>query len=305
MHISHWKLDRAGELTDCYNRVTADWPYCHRQTPDGFVGGIADELGYLYGKKRDNFHSEMFLVAETAGRIQGFVHLGLEEKDQEKKQAKNGIIRFMAYEAGQRATGQALLDSAQEQCHQWQAQNISAFTKAYIYHFCSADGGYDSAQAHISGLFGINGYESGGHTVHMARQNLNVAEPTPPDPQVHIAVAGDAKRSSRNDVMVMAYPPGSDNAFGELYAYSLEHVQSVPQGNDQLYINWLGIDSDRQGQGWGRYLLERALWEADKIGYRHCVLGTDAGNYRAQLLYAHYDFHVTHHTHSFFKRLDN
>lgn len=300
MNLIRWELDRAPELAACYNRHTAAWPYCHPQTPDGFAAGIAEELGYLYGKKRDCLHAEHFLVAQAEDEVAGFLHLGLEEKEGEK----TGIIRFMAYEPGRRQQGQALLEAAERQCRDWGAVGVSAFAKANIYHFCSVDGGYDTAQAHIGALFGINGYEPGGPTLHMAKRGLETEEPVPPDEKARIEVAGDAQRGERNDVMVMAYAPGTDDCFAELYAYSLQHVQSVAAGADQLYINWLGIDRQYQGQGWGRYLLRRALYQAHLLGYRHCVLGTDAGNYRAQLLYASHGFGVTHFTRSYFKRLD-
>ena len=52
----------------------------------------------------------------------------------------------------------------------------------------------------------------------------------------------------------------------------------------------LVVDEALRGKGWGRYLLQRTLWEAQTQGFRECVLCTSEGNYTARLLYASLGF---------------
>lgn len=44
--------------------------------------------------------------------------------------------------------------------------------------------------------------------------------------------------------------------------------------------------------------------EAQVVGYRQCVLGTDEKNSRALVFYANYGFRVTHFSYSYEKKLD-
>ena len=305
MPIHHWTLERAGDLAECYNRQIAGLPYCYPQSSEGFVQGIQEDLQELYGWSRDYLHSEKMIVAEEGSGLAGFVHVGVEEKEEKGYLKKRGIIRFLGYEPGHRPIGQALLDETERQFQHWGITDVLAFSKGYIYHFCSPDGGYSELAGHISGLLGINGYKISGRTVNMALENLQLSEPVIPDQEVQIAVAGDNKRSKLPQVNVRAYASGGspDDAFGECFAYPLEHVQSAEGAQDQIYINWLGVNGEFQGKGWGRYLLLRALWEAQKVGYKHSVLATDERNHRAQLFYTNYGYWTTHSSYSYSKDL--
>ncbi len=46
-----------------------------------------------------------------------------------------------------------------------------------------------------------------------------------------------------------------------------------------LSVNW------EQGQGLGRYLLQHALQEMHKVGYRHAAISSGLDNHRAFLFY--------------------
>ena len=58
------------------------------------------------------------------------------------------------------------------------------------------------------------------------------------------------------------------------------------EAQDWLFTTWLGVEEPYQGRGLGRHLLQRALWDARDIGYRHAVISTDWENYRAFLFYS-------------------
>jgi GNAT superfamily N-acetyltransferase len=75
------------------------------------------------------------------------------------------------------------------------------------------------------------------------------------------------------------------------------------EAQDWLFIEGLQVIDAEQGKGWGRYLLQRNLWEMRKQGYKNTVVSTDIGNYRAQLLYMNYGYRIADTTFEFVKRL--
>ena len=67
------------------------------------------------------------------------------------------------------------------------------------------------------------------------------------------------------------------------------------------YVEWLGVEDDFQGKGWGKHLLARALCEARGVGYRDAAITTDWRNYRALSLYANHGFTVASYAHDYMK----
>jgi ribosomal protein S18 acetylase RimI-like enzyme len=307
VQIHHWTIDRAGELAGCYNRQIEDVPYCYSQSPETFSRGVEEDLGELYGfKRREAMTDEKLIVAEEKGSPVGFADVGVHETSQAESTQRAGVIRFLAYEPGQRAVGQALLEASEGEFSQLGLTKVAAFTKGLIYHFCSPDGGLSSLSAHVGGLLGLQGYQVGSRTVNMARESVEGEEPFCPDADVRLSVGGENRRSRFAAVMVDAQldKDGEQVDVGECLGYPWDYVQSNDDAHDQIYINWLGIRRDLQGQGWGRYLLWKTLEQAQAAGYRQCVLGTDERNSRALLFYANYGFRVTHISHSYEKSLD-
>jgi ribosomal protein S18 acetylase RimI-like enzyme len=303
MAIHHWTLEQAGDLAECYNQQVVGLPYCWPQTAESFGRGIQEDLQELYGSPRD-LHSEEMIVAEAAGSVEGFLHVGVLEKEKDGQSSKTGIIRYLCYEPGKRSVGQALLDEAEHQFREWGASAVKAFSKGHIYHFCSPDGGCSELSAHIGSLLALNGYETGTRTVNMVREDLSVPEPAQPDPGIRVEVAGETRRSRLPEVMVNA-STADDSNLGMCLSYPLEYVQSTKSAEDQMYINWLAVEREFQGKGWGAYLLLRTLWEAQKLGYRHSILGTDGKNHKAQLFYANYGYRTTYSSYSYRKSLSD
>ena len=94
-------------------------------------------------------------------------------------------------------------------------------------------------------------------------------EPECPDPSARISVNGEKQRSRLLSVMVHANieRDNEELSVGECLAYLWEYVQSTREAQDQIYINWMGIQREFQGKGWGRYLLWRTLASAEAVGY--------------------------------------
>ena len=307
MQIHMWPRERAGELFECYNRQVRDVPYCYPQSPETFATGVEEDLAELFGFHRPEvLTSEELIVAEEGGNIVGFLDHGLHEKSEGDETKRVCVLRFMAYEPGRRAVGQALLDRAEAEYAKRGATEVAAFPKGYIYHFCSPEGGLSSLAGNVVGLLGLNGYTVSGRTVNLVRESLSIQEPDLPDPSARISVNGERRRSRLPSVMVNANvdKDGEETSVGECLAYPWEYVQSTQEAQDQIYINWMGIGREFQGNGWGRYLLWRTLTSADEVGYRQCVLGTAETNSRALAFYTNYGFRVAHTSYSYTKDLE-
>ena len=106
-------------------------------------------------------------------------------------------------------------------------------------------------------------------------------------------------------VYLTAHAPDADDddAFGMCIAYPLRALQPSEQGRAQLFIQWLVVHEDRRGQGWGRYLMQRTLWEARQLGYRDTILGTSESNHRAVLLYTSLGYRVVQTSYAFSRQL--
>ena len=81
----------------------------------------------------------------------------------------------------------------------------------------------------------------------------------------------------------------------------LEYTPEIQQHSAQFYNMWLGVNDEFQGRGLGRYLLQYALHEMHKIGYRHAVISTDWENYRAFLFYSNCGYRVSDWTYAYSK----
>ena len=68
-------------------------------------------------------------------------------------------------------------------------------------------------------------------------------------------------------------------------------ISDAEAAQDWLFVIWLWVKDDLQGQGLGRHLLQRNLQEMHGVGYRHAAISTDWENHRAFLFYSNYGFH--------------
>ena len=133
MQIHMWPRERAGELSECYNGQIRDVPYCYPQSPETFASGVEEDLAELFGFRRPEvLTSEDLIVAEEDGAIVGFLDHGLHERSEGDETKRVCVLRFMAYEPGRRAVGQALLDRAEAEYAKRGATEVAAFPKGYI-----------------------------------------------------------------------------------------------------------------------------------------------------------------------------
>ena len=77
----------------------------------------------------------------------------------------------------------------------------------------------------------------------------------------------------------------------------------VDEVQDWRFTTWLGVSDKFQGKGLGRYLLQRALQELHRTGYRHASISTDWQNFRAAVFYSNYGYHTVDWTYAVRKTL--
>ena len=152
---------------------------------------------------------------------------------------------------------------------------------------------------HVAGLFRMNGYEADHGEILLAWPNFEVTEPEPPSSGFETkerVLEGKGRLPGRALQLFR-----EDEQFGVCGAHSVGHFQEAEEAQDQLFVEWLRIEDEVQGAGWGRYLLQRMLWEMKQTGYRHALISTSTNNHRALLFYSNFGFSVVDTAYEFVK----
>ena len=308
MKIMYWDVADAGNLVHVYNEQLTRVPYCYPVSPEEF------EIGVRYRKDADEpyeeLHSEKFIVGEQNGKIVGFSDVVVVETEEYEQKERIGLIRFLTYQPSYRSVGQALLKESERYLCDLGMSEIRAFRITYddddlSYRFYHLGFGLISDQTtHIYALFRMNGYEINSAEqgeVFLNQPEYSVDEPMLPDNQVEIVVKQKPGRGVLPGLTVQALRSG--NEIGVCYSLSAGQYCQTSEVQDWVFIKWIGVEEEEQGKGWGHYLLQRNLWEMQKIGYKNTVISTDITNYRAQLFYTNYGYRVVDTTYGFVKNV--
>jgi ribosomal protein S18 acetylase RimI-like enzyme len=138
----------------------------------------------------------------------------------------------------------------------------------------------------------VNGYKIAGEgELFLENQNYAISDPVLPDAKADVQIQIEQSQGNLPNITVKIAHNG--NEIGSCIALSGGDFVKDPGAQELIFIDGLGITKSNQGQGWGRYLLSRTLWEARQLGYKHTVISTSKRNYRAQLFYANYGYGVT------------
>jgi GNAT superfamily N-acetyltransferase len=306
MRITYRDITDAGDLTHVYNEQLADVPHCYPVSPDEF------EIGIRYRKDTDEpygeLHSEKIIIGEQDGRIVGFADVAVVQMEEDEQKEHKGLIRFLTYQPGCRSVGQAILEESEKYLRDLGMDHISAFRITFddddfSYRFYQLGFGLISDQTmHIHALFRMNGYEINRREqgeVFLNRPEYSLAEPVLPDNRVEIAVKQQPGRGDLPGLIVKAFHSGSE--IGICKSVSVGRYCRAGEAQDWAFIKALYIEDEEQGKGWGRYLLQRNLWEMRKIGYKNIVISTDISNHRAQLFYTNYGYRLVNIGYGFVK----
>jgi GNAT superfamily N-acetyltransferase len=293
--ITYWDIENAGELAHVYNEQITRIPHCWPVSRQEFRTGVccrkdADE-------PYDNLNSQKIIVGEQDGEIIGFADVAavsnIHEEDQQEHQ---GLIRLLTYQRGHRPVGQALLEESEKYLAGLGENQIKAFRISYRNDYCYrfyhlGFGLVSDRVSHICALFHMNGYKICGGEVFMNQPGYDIGAPVPPDSRTEIIVEQHPGRAEFPGLTVQALRDG--NEIGVCVSVSSGEYCRAGEAQDWVFIKWLGIAEEERAKGWGRYLLQRNLWEAREIGYRNTIISANIKNYRALLFYTNYGYRVS------------
>ena len=300
MDILQYTPDMQTQVTQFYNRMTADVPKCYPVKAEEFAVAIQGVTTGKADKKEGGLDSETAFVAMVNGALQAFIHVGIGQ-DGDNREEDIGVIRFFSYERGARRVGQAVLERAETYLKTFNISRIFAFPQDCRYRFYHFEHAYLSdALDQVQGLLGFNGYHRSTGEVFLDWEDYSVT-PLPSNLPVTLSIKWKDGRGQLPNCTVLAHQNGEQVGICESLCGG--EFSSHTDAHAWLHTVWLGIEDDFQGQGLGRYLLQYALQEMKKIGYRHAAISTAWDNHRAFLFYSNCGYRTVDWTYEFVKDL--
>ena len=299
MEILPYTPDMLSPLTAFYNRLITDVPHCYPVDENEFaheMRGVTDNV-----RDSDNLDSEAAFVAMKRGTVLGFAHAGIGQTG-DNREVNVGVIRFLGYERGEWRAGQAVLKQAEAYLKTCNLAETSVFSVGSVYPFyhleyaCLSD-----ALDHVHALLGLNGYQRSDGWVCFEWQDYSVT-PTPLPLPVTLSVYWKEGRGVRPNCDVVAHLDGKQ--IGVCQSVSAGEHSSHADAQYWCDTDFLDVEDAFQGQGVGRYLLQRALEEMHSVGYRHAAISANWENYRALLFYGNCGYRVADWTYEYQKRLE-
>ena len=300
MEIIQYTPDMQASVTQFYNRLTADVPHCYPVDEEEFSIAIRGVTTGRADKKEGGLDSETAFVAMVNGAVQAYIHVGIGQVG-DNREVDIGVIRFLGYERGARHVGHAVLEKAETYLKTYNISRIYAFSQDCRYRFYHFSHAYLSdALDQVQALLGFNGYRRCAGEVFLDWENYAVT-PMPSSLPVTLSVDWEQGRGEHPNCTVKAHRDGEQVGICESVCGG--EFSSHTDAQDWLHTVWLGIEGEFQGQGLGRYLLQYALREMHKVGYRHAAISTNWENYRAFLFYSNYGYQVVDWTYGYEKVL--
>ena len=300
MEIRQYTSDLQTLVTQFYNHITSNVPHCYPVAEEEFAIAISRVTTDKADLKGDGLDSETAFVAIVNGVIQAFIHVGISPAREHRKE-NLGVIRFLGYERGARAVGQAVLEKAEDYLKAFNVSQISAFPQDCRYRFYHFGHAYLSdALDQVQGLLGFNGYRRSEGEVFLDWEDYSVT-PVPSSLPVTLSINWQDGRGQHPNCTVLAHQDSEQVGICESICGG--EFSSHPDAQDWFHTVWLGVEDDFQGQGLGRYLLQYALQEMKKIGYRHAAISTAWDNHRAFLFYSNCGYRTVDWTYEFMKDL--
>lgn len=299
MEILQYTPDMQTSLTQFYNHLTADVPHCYPVTEAELAVALRGVTTGKADKEAGGLDAEAAFVAMTKGAMQAFIHVGLGQVGENREDI--GVIRFLGYERGARRAGQAVLEKAEAYMKAHHVSRMFAFSQDCRYRFYHFEHAYLSdALDPVQALLGFNGYRRCEGEVFLDWENYSVT-PMPSRLPVTLSVEWTQGRGQYPNCTAEAHQDGKQVGICESVCGG--EFSSYADAQDWLHTVWLGIEDEFQGQGLGRYLLQYALQEMHKVGYRHAAISTSWENYRAFLFYANCGYRIVDWTYGFVKDL--
>lgn len=278
--IEAYRDDHAETLRRLFELTASNCVHCHPVD----LGTFAETLG----GKTESVLDERVFVSVDSGRPTGFSHAVI--RNPKDVEGHCGAIRFLCYEPGDRPSGLALLHHTVSYLRDQNVAQIRAFDQRDQYAFYHRNHAYLSDRiGHVQALLSCEGFVANSGEVHLDWDDYDPGEPFETEQPVDLVWTQEERAGP---IPAFKGKATIDDTFvGECHVVSCAD-RHASQG-DRLFVNWLGVEEDFQGKGYGRFILQEALREGKRLGYRHAAISTARRNHRAYAFYTNYGFRVT------------
>ena len=288
MDVLPYEPSMAPQLAAAYNSQVRGLPHCYPVSAEAFASAVSPGPGD--DEMHARLHSQSASVAAEGAAIVGLVDVAVEGPEEGEEKGE-GLIRFMWYERGHRAAGQALLVAAEDYFRQRKLDKVKAFWQDYRYRFYHVEHAHLSDRLdHVHALLGFNGYERMVGEVYLDWPDYGPLVPAAPEVCADISLSWKPGRGARPGLDVIAHR--DEKWTGICHSVSGGEFSDADDAQDWFLTCWLHVAEEVQGKGLGRHLLQRALQEMHDIGYRHAAISTSSENFRAMLFYGNCGYRV-------------
>lgn len=319
MEILPLQSNMIGHLARLYNQAVEPIPYCYPVSRDEFLQELAPLFDGAQGQMQQDEaskdevpkdeahggavrHDEVVFVAVENRKLAGFVHAAM-GSPRPGKDPEEGLIRFLWYRPGLREAGERLLDVAERHCASCGATAVSAFSNGHRYSFYMMKAAFMSdVLGHVAAVLGMRGYARNRGEVFLDWPEFTIVDPGPLPNGLPVQVLHTGGRSRLPGVTVRVGPEDKEVGICENVSAGEFSLDRLAQ--ETVFTTWLGVDDEYQGLGLGRWLMLRALWEAQQIGYRHAAISTGWENYRALMFYCNFGYTVANWTYGYRRELN-
>ena len=286
--ISEWSPSDSGRLAEAYNAQAVEIPYDdYPVDPETLVDALSLSNSYGPGNKACDFSDGRIFVSENGGDPNGFIHVGTIPGDGDSGE-RHSLVRYLCFPRDRRDVGQALLDRAHEYLNPLASAHHRAFDFLYS---CMSAPFLKSPWEHVYALLGSNGYESvGPGEAVMVLRDYKMPEPALPHHDIDVQVSDvthfpdHVNYGNLPTVAVRLFRGDEKIGSVEAVPHFLPHWDPELQHTCETLT--IGVNEAERGRGFGRYLMERSLYEMQRAGCQHAYLRTGNNNYTALSLYA-------------------
>ena len=290
--------DLVPEIWHVYNEGVAGVPHCYPVSGRWFAEAMEGAQGE--SDRSAPLRDQRVLVARHGAETVGFIHVA---RDFQNPDIPTWGIRFLMYRPGERAVGNALIQSAARHFETQSADRILAFHQSYRYGFYHRSAAFLSDRlGHVQALFQTHGYERVSGEVFMDWDDYGLAEREAPPLSIDVAGETSTGRGTLPGLTNRALLDGEE--IGECTIVSCGEYADQEAVQDRLFVASLDINEPYQGRRLGVYLLRKTLNDAYEIGYRHAAISTAMDNARAFVFYTNYGFRVSDWTYGWVLRLE-
>lgn len=263
------------DLAAAYNRAVEGVPHCYAVEAAELAAGLTGG--------QEGLRDPTVLVVRADGCVRGFADVGL-GRSQGADETDHGIVRFFCYDRGYRQAGQVLVGAVERYCRGRGVSWIEVSPQEWRYPFYHLQYAYLSQHLdHLYALLRFNGYEAHRGELFLDWPDYVPVKPAPVEADVRIE--WQEGRGARPGLVARAHR--GNNEIGRCKSVCGGEFSRAQDAQDWACTLNLNVVSEvLRGQGIGRHLLQRSLFEMHAVGYRHAVISTAWDNFRAFLFYS-------------------